>query len=126
MLRLARALSVSELFDAVAAHGVVYAAPGQARPFDLGVLIGLEWAVPLFAAAGGGFLEFRVGVGPADHPVPEIGIARFLFDAIARAGIVDRAPSLALPLRFCLVIALERAELPFGAAVLHAIEFGVG
>src|SRR4029453_4415782 len=98
--------------------------PGQARPCDLGVVIGLERAMPLFPAAGGGFLEFGVGIGSADHPVP--GIARFLFDPESRTGVIDRAPCATLPLGLRLFVGLERTGSMLRTAVLHAVEFGVG
>src|SRR6185436_9683101 len=95
LVRLARPLPISELLDAVAAHGIVHRGPGQPRPFDLGVFIGFERAMPFLAAAGGGLIESGVGVRPANHPVP--GIARILLDPETRAGIVDGAPRAALP-----------------------------
>src|SRR5688572_24088544 len=53
-VRRARALSVSQLFDPIPAHGVVHRRPGEPRPLDLGFLIGFERTMPFLAAAGGG------------------------------------------------------------------------
>src|SRR5690349_20631757 len=124
LVRRARPLSVGKLFDAIATHGVVHRGPGQARPFDLGVFIGFERTMPFLAAAGGRLLELGVGIRPADHPEPRV--ARFLFDPVARAGVVDRIPRAALPFGLRLFAGPEGTKLVLRTPVLHAVEFGVG
>src|SRR5262245_55194318 len=113
------------LLDAEAEKRVVDRGPGAALPLRLGLLVGLEGAVPLLGACGG-LGEMRVLVGAAHDPEPSRRGGALLLDAETGMGVVHRGPGAALPLRLGLLVGGEGAGPLLRSAALHFREGRVG